>query len=460
MVNIVRESTRGSECKEDLIQLKRIPDMNFYQYPPPLPAGKNKEAFIEKLELFRTLPGSEIFTFFISVPYCRTRCNSCPFFKDLLPKNVDQHSFLEPYVSSVETQLDAYARTKRFSLARSAAVYIGGGTASLLSAEQASRMVKLVKGSFRTTEDIEVTMEGNPSDFSEKYYKRIIDGGVNRLSIGYQSSQERILRDKLGTPHSAKEGAIALSEALDAGFRTVNVDLLYGVPGQGFNDWKRDLETVISFRPEHITTRSYVIYGNALSALRINEGTLEEPIDGDEKHRWYLHTKEALGKNGYVEHRKGNFSLPGHCQKYSELTYRLSKESIGIGAGAYSFINGYLFRATKDSKEFMANIARGLFTSPDSYSVNADREIMMGRCIMQNLVIGRISRREFKGRFGEDPVGAYPEVFEEMRLKGLAEFDAEEIRLTELGNRWQENIMYAFTSEKVRKDIISSAVRI
>jgi oxygen-independent coproporphyrinogen-3 oxidase len=459
-VNTVKESTKGLECKGDFIQLKRIPDLNFYQYPPPLPAGKNKEAFIEKLELFRPLSSSEIFTFFISVPYCRTRCNSCPFFKDLLPKKVNPHSFLEPYVSSVETQLGAYARTERFSLARSAAVYIGGGTASLLSAEQASRIVKLVKGSFRTTEDIEVTMEGNPSDFSEKYYKRIIDGGVNRLSIGYQSSQERILRDKLGTPHGAKEGSIALSEALGAGFRTVNVDLLYGVPGQRLDDWKRDLETVISFRPEHITARSYVIYGNTLSALRINDGTLEEPIGEDEKYKWYLHTRDALGKNSYVEYRKGNFSLPGHCQKYSELTYRLSKESIGIGAGAYSFINGYLFRATNNSKEFMANIAKGLFTSPDSYSVKADREIMMGRCIMQDLVIGRISRQEFKRRFGEDPVCAYPEVFEEMRLKGLAEFDPEEIRLTELGNRWRENIMYAFTSEKVRKDIISSVARV
>jgi len=437
-----------------MIPLRRIPEVNFYKYPPPMPASeKDKLAFTEKLELSKRLAESEQFTIFVSVPYCTVRCNSCPYFKSLLPNAADQYSFLAPYVKSIETQLDAYSNTERFSLAKCAAVYMGGGTASLLSPEQVGRVVKSVKNAFETTNDIEITLEGNPADFGKSYYERIIQFGVNRLSIGYQSAIENILKDKLGSPHNAQEGARALNEAIGAGFRTVNVDMLYGIPGQRFEDWKSDLEIVSKLGSENITTNSYIIYGNTLSEHRIREGTLAKPINGKERDRWYNYTVEKLEKYGYIEYRKDTFSKPGHYQKYSELTYRLSKESVGIGAGSYSLINGYQFQSTSNPDAYMKNIADGIFTSPDSYSVKADKNIMMGRFVMQNLKVGYLSRPEFKAVFGNDPIEMYPEIFEEMQIKKLAEIDSDAIRLTDFGRKWQRSIMYAFYSRELRGNL-------
>jgi oxygen-independent coproporphyrinogen-3 oxidase len=447
-----------SDANKELIPLEDLHYINFYQYPPPLAVRKKYAAkFEEKLALSTSLAPSEVFTIFVSIPFCRSRCNSCTYFKSRLPKTPGMQSLLERYVQSIERQIAFYSQTERFSVAKCGALYIGGGTASVCSPDHIGRIVNSVtKKSLKMTEDVEITLEGNPSDLNRAYYKQVTSSCVNRLSIGYQSCSEHLLKDKIGSPHGSKESSRSVKDALDAGFRTVNIDMLYGIPGQRLEDWISDLDKVIKLNPESITIYSYIIHRHTLSEVRIAQGTLEKPIDYNEKHHWYLYAKKRLMESGYVENRKGNFAKRGHSQKYAELSYRNCRESIGIGAGAYGFINGYLLKATKNPDKFMKNISIGLFTSPDFYSIRADEKIMMERYVMQNLVSGFLSISEFRSKFNRDPREVYPSVFGEIASKRLASFNNEEIRLTELGSRWLPNILYAFVSEELRKCLLTS----
>ena len=330
---------------------------------------------------------------------------------------------------------------------------MGGGTASLLSARQVGDITDLAKRSFRTAENIEITLEGNPSDFGRDYYAEIIEHGVNRLSIGYQSADAGILNDKLGSPHNAEEGLRSLEDALRAGFRTVNVDMLYGIPGQRFDQWKKDVEIVVGMGPESVTTYAYIVYEKTVAALRIKQGRFEAQIDGDERHRWYLYTEGAFEESGYIAYKKGHFVRPGHAQAYSDLSYRMGAESIGIGAGAYGFINRYLFMSTSNPIYFAASVESGLFTTADFQSARANTDIMMSKYLMHSIATGTINVQEFTILFGTDPSSAYREVFDEMYIKRLAVSEKNQMKLTDLGVRWQQNITNAFYSEGLRRNV-------
>jgi oxygen-independent coproporphyrinogen-3 oxidase len=443
--------TRQTGHNEELIPLRSIPGVNVFQYPPAMPAGPGaKEQFAGNLALTQRLAQGEEFTMFVSIPYCKVRCNSCPYFKAKMPKGAG-YDFLDPYVSALETQMAAYAQTERFRSGTLAAIYMGGGTASLLSADQVRRIVGFAKSAFRTSAGMEITLEGNPSDFNRAYYAEVVSHGINRLSIGYQSADSDILVDKLGSPHNASEGLRSLQDAIQAGFRTVNVDMLYGIPGQKLEQWQRDLGIVIGLGPESVTTYSYIVYGNTVAELRIRKGTLDAQIDDDEKHRWYLYTKGTFEDNGYVLYKKGHFIRPGHPQAYSDLSYRVGTESLGIGAGAYSFVNGYLFMSVGNPKKFTTDMERGLFTAADFQSSQANTDARMAKYLMHSVATGTIDVQEFRVMFGTDPRNVYRAIFEEMSAKGLTESGDGSISMTDRGTRWQQNIMSAFYHEGLRR---------
>ena len=444
---------KPTECRK-LVQLGEMPNMNFFQYPPPVAASRReKEAFLEKLDLSKPLRESDTFTMFISVPYCRHRCNSCTYFKGLLPEVADKEAFLEPYVKAMESQIASYSEANRFGSAKCGAIYMGGGTASLLSADQAARLVSLILKSFNTDRTTEITLEANPLDLDTVYLRKVVQVGVNRLSVGYQSARPSVL-ENIGTSHDAAASRRSIKSALGAGFRTVNVDLLYGVPGQTFGDWKGDLAYIASTSPESITTNSYIVHESTWSQSMIRQGKLKKPVTHEERTRWEAYADRVFSEAGYEKDRAGHFSKRGHGQRYSELTYAHGAECIPIGAGAYGFINRYIFKATNNAEDYMRNVSAGVFLSPDFLSIKADERTMMERYVIQHLSGRQLSISAFRDIFGREPVEAFPEVFAELQRENLASFDENTISLTQHGERWRENVLFAFTSEKLRQDML------
>ncbi len=296
---------------------RQRPYRNFFQYPPiNINASTlNGVDWIDELGLEIDRSGED-FTAFVSMPFCRIRCNSCPYFVALLPSNRDQNSIATAYTGKLLKQFGVFSGARRFTTAKCRAVYIGGGTASLLSPTNIEEIIKALKSGLNCASDMEITLEGNPHEFNLPYLLQVKKAGVNRISIGYQSSANDILKDVLNSPHTAGEGLSAVHSSLAAGFDTVNVDLLYRLPGQTFEQWKRDVKTVISLRPENVTTYEYVVHTRTVTERRLAEDRLPPPVIRSEAQAWYEWMRGEMQEAGYVEPR----TIPSRSQGIASAT--------------------------------------------------------------------------------------------------------------------------------------------
>ncbi|HIE25736.1 TPA: radical SAM protein [Candidatus Poribacteria bacterium] len=428
---------------------RRLPYINFYQYPPLEPIDSVEGLSLsERLALDRPMEWDPIFTIFVSIPYCLSRCHSCPFFKNLLPSRVDKHALLDDYLDCLNIPIQKYANTVRFASARCGALYIGGGTASLLDPDQVDSLIRAINGSFTMDSSVEVTLEGNPREFSREYLQQVRESGVTRVSIGFQSTQDTLLRKVINSPHDGNTSLKSVKDALAVGFDSVNVDLLYRLPGQTIEHWRHDIQTIIEFEPESITIYPYGIHSGSAAERLIKRGSLERPVDEDTAYEWYLWAKEQLKKRGYVEQRKSGFIRLGHEQKYGKLSYVKGCEIVGLGAGAYSFINQYQFRAPKDAELYKEQARRGSFPVVSELSVQATNRNMMERYVIFNFFASSLNRKDFNHRFGQDPLDVFPQIFSRLKRHGLVTIGDKEIRLTDLGKRWRNNVFYEFYSFK------------
>lgn len=434
---------------------RRLPYINFFQYPPmkPIKSGKST-SFSKKLALAKKNEES-LFAIFISIPYCQSRCNSCAYFKNLLPSFGNIYKILNDYVSCLCIQMQKYASSARFSSAQCGAVYIGGGTASLLTSDQVGRIIANLKKIFNLNSDTEITLEGNPHQLTVKYLKSIKESGVNRVSIGYQSCNDGVLKI-LGCAHNAAEAVQAVENANVNGFKTINLDLLYRVPGQTYKQWIEDLNKAIRLHPPGITIYEYVVHQNSKTKQLISKSLLAKPVDKEEVQKWYIRARSLLQKNGYIEHRKGSFAKHGHTQQYGALSYDRGCEIIGLGAGAYSFINGYQFQASNDPEIFKRQIKNGLYAIGDKISVKTTRQNLMERFIIFNFFSSQLNRLSFLTRFGKDPLLIFPEKFNRLNKYGLIKITKNKVKLTNLGVMWRNGVFYEFCSEKFKFTTITN----
>ena len=172
-------------------------DFNFYQYPTPYKSSKtSKENLQETLDLNQSSCGR--YTLYVSIPYCISKCNSCPFFCNKIDAENSRH-IINEYIKIIKLQITNYSETKRFRSSRCDAIYFGGGTASLLPSNQLKRLLEFIRESLILSDDVEITLEGNPMDFTKTYLTKARENGVNRFSIGLQSLHDGLLRT-LGSP--------------------------------------------------------------------------------------------------------------------------------------------------------------------------------------------------------------------------------------------------------------------
>lgn len=430
---------------------KSEPKINFFLYPPMKPVTLDESVSLkEKLALDTEMKYDPLFTIYISVPYCRARCHSCACFRGFLPECEDKESFLNDYLDCLVRQIKGYSATVRFSSAKCGAIYIGGGTASVFAPYQVDVLIKAIKESFNMVPDVEINLEGNPVDFTADYLQQVRGSGVTRLSVGFQSGQDPVLK-ALNTSHGAEIGIKAVKNAIAAGFRTVNVDLLYNVPGQTFDQWKEDLQAVIGYGPQNISPGDYVVFPGSKAELLINAGLLKEQHGVDTVNEWYRWTCNKLEESGYYEQVRGIFVKPGHEQQYVMLSCNKSCEILGLGAGAFSFINGYQFRLTNSSELYKEQIKNGRFFEADSVSVQANEKNFMERYIMHNFYSESVNRSEFNKRFGKDPLDVFPEIFAKLQKYALVSVNDHEVRLTQLGKKWRRSVYYEFHSPEFKK---------
>ena len=205
---------------------------------------------------------------YLHIPFCRSRCAYCDFYSTT---DLDRR---ERYVEALLKEWQLRCNEIEGPIAT---VYFGGGTPSLLSAQTIERILKALLQD-ETPREREITLEANPDSISPDYLKGLKAAGVNRLSIGIQSLQDDLLQT-IGRRHNSEKALQAIESAREAGFTNLSVDLMYGLPGQTSEQWKADIETILTYRPEHISTYclSYE-EGTRLTTLR-DKGEVQEQED-------------------------------------------------------------------------------------------------------------------------------------------------------------------------------------
>lgn len=426
---------------EEDFYAKSIPHYNIYQYPEPAKQCICEQSGFEKKLCLNKDKSGNRFTLFISVAYCQSKCNSRPFYKNIIKCGRNKEELLGKYVQNILMQIKKYSEAKRFRDALCMAVYFGGGTASLLSIDQVKMILEIVKSLFNLEDEIEITLEASPVHLTAEYVNDLKKCGVNRVSIGLQTFNNLLLKKSLNSPHNHRQGFDAVKNALSSSFNVVNVDLMYSIPNQEKQDWILDIENIILFEPENITLNQYKVFSGSTSEGKIKRGVLNEPKGN---WTWYFYAKERLEENGYVETRFGTFIKPRCEQKYGIYSYGSDYEIIGVGAGAYSFINGFLFRASGNAERFYGNIERGIYQIGDYVSKKASIKDRMKRYIMYNLYNYRISRYDIKVIFSKDVLEFFSEEIERLLELGLISVNEDTIEVLDVGKQHIKRIVYEF----------------
>ena len=257
---------------KQILLIDRKQSFNIYQYPvPKIATVEQKSHIVEKLELDDY---TDVFTIFVSIPYCSKQCNSCSFYKNLL--NISNNKeMLNKYIEIVSKQAQAYASTNRFKSAVCKAIYFGGGTASLLSPIQLIKILTSIVSTFHLDPEVEITFEANPYHLTREYLKEIESSSINRISIGLQSLNEKVLR-VINTMHNEKHGIRSIQNVIHYKYSNFNVDLLFGVPTQTENDFFIDLQKVIEYNPASISLNRYKIFPGSRMAQMIFQGHIQQ----------------------------------------------------------------------------------------------------------------------------------------------------------------------------------------
>ena len=285
---------------------------------------------------------------YLHIPFCHTRCHYCDFntYAGILPLR-------EPYVRALITEVELAGQLAQLTDGaprRSRTIFFGGGTPSLLTVKQITRLLAACRKAFAVDEQAEITLEANPGTLSFEQLKGLRAAGINRLSLGSQSFDAELLHT-LGRIHSPDEIVLALSNARAAGFTSINLDFMFGLPGQTMQHWKTTLDRALALHPEHFSLYSLIIEEGTLFYTWTNEGRI---IPGDEDlcADMYEYADERLQAEGYENYEISNWALPGHQSRHN-LTYWRNLPYLGMGAGAHSFFEGRRFSNILDPQEYI-----------------------------------------------------------------------------------------------------------
>jgi oxygen-independent coproporphyrinogen III oxidase len=284
---------------------------------------------------------------YIHVPFCISKCGYCDFY------SVTSVSAIPDFLEAFFKEMTMY----RGDFDSFDTVYFGGGTPSVLSSEQVKAILSGVRSNFDLVLNSEITLEANPADLNLSLLESLREIGINRLNIGVQSFDQKIL-DFLGRRHSVEQGISAIEDSRQAGFHNIGLDLIYGVPGQQVTSWLETLTQAMSLLPEHLSCYQLTVEPHTPLGKRCVEGELSPPSE-DLQYEFFMKTSEMLEHAGYVHYEVSNFArgmafASRHNQKYWDHTPYL-----GLGPAAHSFLNNQRWWNHRSMDRYLSAIKNG-----------------------------------------------------------------------------------------------------
>ena len=359
---------------------------------------------------------------YIHIPFCQQKCFYCDF-----PSYPGMENYWESYIDALTLELILEA--EEFEKPYVETIFIGGGTPSLIPAMYISKILDTVFLHYKVSPDCECTIECNPGTLTDDKLKSYKYSGVNRLSIGLQACQNKILKE-LGRIHTYEDFLLSIKLARKHEFDNINADIIFGIPNQTLMQWQETIGQIISLDLAHISCYSLLIEEGTVYGNMKNEGAIKV-VEDELDRKMYHYAVDSFNAAGLYQYEISNFAKP-HLKCRHNMKYWRRGEYLGVGAGAHSHYNRRRFANAADVSTYIKGVnTRKLALSEDTYLSTKDRleeSIFLGLRLNEGIDILKISKE-----FDIDLESGINKKLEQLISGKLLERDGTVIRLTRKG---------------------------
>ena len=363
---------------------------------------------------------------YIHIPFCKQKCYYCDFIS-----YENKEIKIQQYVQSLKKEIEIELKKINEKESKITTIYIGGGTPSFIDAKYIEEIINVIKENYKIDKEVEITIEINPGTIDKEkldIYRKI---GINRISIGLQSTNNQLLK-QIGRIHTYEEFLNSYNLINRTGFTNVNVDLMLGLPNQTLEQIEESVQNVIKLNPNHISLYSLIVEENTKIEKMIENKILELPEE-DLERKMYWKTKELLEKNEYIHYEISNFSKKGYHSKHN-LNCWNQEEYLGFGVAAHSYVNNKRYYNTDSIENYINNIEQNEIENNRTISeIQTQIEKKKEYMLLGLRKIDGVDIQNFKNKFVDNPIYLYHKELEKLVRENLVEIDLNQIKLTNKG---------------------------
>lgn len=366
---------------------------------------------------------------YIHIPFCKQKCKYCDFIS-YSNKEEKIKEYIKALQKEIQIKLKKYQKEYLVDT-----IYLGGGTPSYIEPEQIEDIIKTVKNIIQMKENAEITIEVNPGTVTKRKLEIYKNVGINRLSIGLQTTNHERLK-QIGRIHTYEMFLETYQMAKEVGFTNVNVDLMIGLPKQSLKEIETDLENILLLQPNHISIYSLIVEEGTILEKELREGKLILPEE-DLEREMYWKVKETLEKNEYEHYEISNFAKKGYQSKHNWNCWN-QKEYLGFGIAAHSYMNNIRYSNIDNLQEYIeqmqyAKKIEDLKKIEQIQEVQNKEEKQKEYMLLGLRKLQGVSIQEFKKKFLENPIYLYRKELDKLVKEELIEVDLDSIRLSNRG---------------------------
>jgi len=359
---------------------------------------------------------------YVHIPFCKSKCYYCDFLSF-----AGHDRIASKYIKALKKEI--ISRSSDELCVKT--VYIGGGTPSYINEKYIKEIIETIRENYNVDDDAEISIEANPGTITEKKLKTYKSAGINRLSIGLQTSNDEVLK-KIGRIHTFAEWQDAVLIAKKVGFSNINTDLIIALPGQTIYDIEEAIDKIVEMDLQHVSVYSLIMEEGTPLQEMYEAGEIELPDDEMERYMYWF-AKRKLEDNGYIHYEISNFAKPGFASRHNLDCWRQG-EYLGFGIGAASYENKIRRSNIDDFEKYIKCVEAGKFEDIYEIEEKQDEETQMNEYMMLGLrKISGVDIGEFRLKFSRDVFATYKSSLEKLMAWNLIEVSDGNIKLTKKG---------------------------
>ena len=382
---------------------------------------------------------------YLHIPFCQSKCQYCDFYS--IPTSKEQRDL---YLCALAEEAAWYTKDKRLQGVVFDTLFIGGGTPSILEEAELDRLFDLIEQNFSFHQDAEKTMEANPGSLTPEKIRLLQRRGINRISLGVQAFQPRLLHT-MGRCHTSEEAEQTILNLKKSGLQSWSMDLIYGLPGQTLADWRETLNKALQFQPPHLSMYNLIVEEATPFGRLAAEGKLHLPEEEEQLQMMQL-AATLTEKAGLQQYEISNFALPGAECRHN-LIYWHNQEYLGLGAAAFSYLDKHRFSHVADVERYIRAwqqdhqpcIAENEYTTR---AIELGETVMLGLRTMQGISISELNRR-----FQIDFLQYYQDAIAFCTEQGWLRQEGDRIALTSSGIPLGNQVFLRFLADEKDFDL-------